>query len=96
MADTILAIAVSTPMGDAEGTARLRIDGASLSGSITLMNQDASFSGGTIDADGNLKFTGSLDTPMGAAPYTVTGTLVNGKLTATAETGMGKFAIRSK
>jgi hypothetical protein len=54
------------------------------------------FTGGTIDADGKVAFSGDLQTPMGKIPYTLTGTFRNGVIDALAKTKMGDIPIRSK
>jgi hypothetical protein len=96
MAEQSYAITVTTPMGGMDGKVTFRIDGAALSGALTIMGAEHRFSGGTIDGDGKLSFSGELATPMGSQAYAVTGTLRDGKLTAAAKTKMGDLTIRSK
>ncbi len=88
-------VMVSTPMGELPGRAVLNINGSSLSGMLSLLNHNNSFSGGSIE-DGKLAFMGDLRTPIGNMPYTVTGTLIEGKIEAIAKTKMGELLIRSK
>ncbi len=95
MADKTYEIIVSTPMGDLPGKAVLNIDGNSLSGMLSLLNHDNPFSDGSIE-NGNVSFKGDLKTPLGKMPYTVTGTLMEGKIKAVAKTKMGDLVIRSK
>ncbi len=85
---------VSTPMGELPGKVRLDIDGKSVCGVLSLLNHDNPFSGGTIE-DGKVAFKGDLKTPIGSIAYTVSGTLVEGKIEAVAKTKMGELKIRS-
>ena len=89
-------VIISTPMGDMDGSVVLVIDGTSLSGKITFMKKENEFSGGTIDENGNVSFKGDLKTPIGKMAYTITGTVVGGKVEAVAKTKMGDLKIRSK
>jgi len=93
--DNTYELVVSTPMGDLPGKAVLSIDGNSLSGMLSLLKHDNSFSGGSIE-DGKIAFRGELHTPVGCMPYIVTGTLIEGKIEAVAKTKMGVLSIRSK
>ncbi len=93
--DSALEIIVSSPMGDLPGKVRLNIEETTLSGVLSLLNNDNTFSGGTI-IDGKVSFSGDLKTPMGEMPYTVTGTFIHGKIDAVAKTKMGDLAIKSK
>lgn len=90
------AVAISTPMGEMDGKVTLNIDGSDLSGTIFFMKNENKFSGGTIDEAGNVSFKGDLKTPIGKMEYTITGTLIDGKIDATAKTKMGDLAIKSK
>jgi predicted TIM-barrel fold metal-dependent hydrolase len=96
VADNIYNIVVSSPMGEIDGTAELNINGTALAGSLTFMGKVNAFTGGTIDADGKVAFSGDLQTPMGKIPYTLTGTFKNGVIDALAKTKMGDIPIRSK
>jgi predicted TIM-barrel fold metal-dependent hydrolase len=89
-------VMVSTPMGDMPGKVVLNIDGTSLSGTISFMKNDNAFTGGSIDANGNVSFKGDLKTPVGKMPYTVTGSFKNGIIDAVAKTKMGDLSIKSK
>ena len=60
------------------------------------MKKENEFSGGTIDENGNVCFKGDLKTPIGKMAYTITGTLISGKVEAVAKTKMGDLKIRSK
>jgi len=88
-------VIVSSPMGELPGKAVLNIDGNSVCGVLSLLNHDNPFSGGTLDA-GKVAFQGELKTPIGLVAYTVTGTLLEGKIEAVAKTKMGELLIRSK
>ena len=66
-----------------------------MSGSLSLLNHDNPFSGGSFE-DGKVTFKGELKTPIGRMAYTVTGTLMEGKIEAVAITKMGELKIRSK
>lgn len=89
-------VVISTPMGDMDGKVTLNVDGGSLSGTIGFMKNENAFSGGTIDADGNVAFKGDLKTPIGKMAYTITGTFANGQINAVAKTKMGDLTIKSK
>lgn len=89
-------VLISTPMGDMPGKVVLNIDETSLSGTISFMKNENTFTGGTIDAYGNVFFKGDLKTPMGKMPYTITGSLNNGIINAVAKTKMGDLTIKSK
>lgn len=93
--DSTHEILVATPMGELQGKVCLNIDGTALNGVLSLMNNDNTFSGGSIN-DGRVAFAGNLKTPMGKMPYTVTGTFIGGKIDAVAKTKMGDLAIKSK
>lgn len=88
-------VVVSTPMGELPGQAVLNIDGSALSGTLSLLNHDNPFSGGSID-DGRVAFQGELKTPLGDVAYAVTGTLLAGRIEAVAKTKMGELLIRSR
>jgi hypothetical protein len=90
------AIAVTTPMGDIDGSAELTVNGTALTGALKFMGKESPITGGTIDAAGNLVFGGTIATPMGKLAYHVTGTLRNGVIAGFAKTAQGSFAIRSK
>lgn len=92
--DSTYEVLVSSPMGELPGKAVLDVDGKSLRGVLTLLGHDNPFKG-TIE-DGNLAFAGDLKTPIGAMPYTVTGTLKGGRIEAVAKTKLGNLAIKSK
>lgn len=87
---------LSTPMGNVDGRMTLNIDGTALTGSLTAMGKSGDFSGGTIDAEGNLSLNGMVKMPMGSMSYTLTGTFRDGRLDAAAKTRMGNITIRSK
>ncbi len=89
-------VSISTPMGEMPGKIVLNVEGASLSGIISFMKNDNVFSGGSIDADGNIAFKGDLKTTMGKIPYTISGTFMNGIINAIAITKMGDLKIKSK
>ena len=89
-------VLISTPMGNQPGNVLLNVDGTSLSGTISFMKSDNSFTGGTIDGDGNVSFKGDLKTPLGKMPYTITGSLKDGIINAIAKTEMGDLSIKSK
>ncbi|MCD8013157.1 MAG: amidohydrolase family protein [Lachnospiraceae bacterium] len=89
-------VVIATPMGEMDGKVTFAIDGTSLAGSIVFMNKDNSFSGGSIDPEGNIAFQGELKTPIGAMEYTITGVMKNDNIDAVAKTKMGNLAIRSK
>ena len=89
-------VSIETPMGAMDSTVVAVIDGTSLSGMISFMGKDNDFTGGTIDENGNLSFTGALKTPIGKMDYTITGTLVDGVIDAVAKTKMGNLKIKSK
>ncbi|HNB52093.1 MAG TPA: amidohydrolase family protein [Anaerolineales bacterium] len=93
--DNTYDVVVSSPMGDLPGKAVLKIDGNSLSGTLSLLNHANPFSGGSFE-DGKVVFKGELKTPVGNMAYTVTGTLIDGKIEAVAKTKMGELLIRSK
>jgi hypothetical protein len=88
-------VLVSTPMGELPGKALLTLEGGSLSGVFSLLGHDNAFSGGTMQ-DGKVAFSGELKTPMGAMPYTVNGTLIDGKIEVIAKTKLGDLTIRSR
>lgn len=87
---------LSTPMGNVDGRMTLNIDGTTLTGSLTAMGKGGDFSGGTIDAEGNISLSGTIKAPMGSVNYTMTGTFRDGRLDAAAKTRMGNITIRSK
>lgn len=89
-------VVFSTPMGNMEGKAVLHVDGTSLSGTLVFMGSENKFENGTIDEAGNTVFKGELITKIGKIAYTVTGTLVDGAINATAKTKMGDISIKSK
>ena len=89
-------VVFSTPMGNMEGKAVLHVDGTSLSGTLVFMGSENKFENGTIDEAGNTVFKGELKTKIGKIAYTVTGTLVDGVINATAKTKMGDISIQSK
>ena len=89
-------VSISTPMGEMPGKIVLNVEGASLSGIISFMKNDNVFSGGSIDADGNIAFKGDLKTTMGKITYTISGTFMNGIINAIAITKMGDLKIKSK
>ncbi|MFZ6028161.1 MAG: amidohydrolase family protein [Chloroflexota bacterium] len=93
--DSVYDVVISTPMGELPGKAVMNVDGNSLSGSLFLLNHDNPFSGGSSE-DGKVTFKGELQTPMGKMTYSVTGTLMEGKIEAVAKTKMGELLIRSK
>jgi hypothetical protein len=93
--DNTYEVVVSSPMGELPGKAVLKIDGNSLSGTLSLLNHANPFSGGSFE-DGKVAFKGELKTPVGNMAYTVTGTLIDGKIKAVAKTKMGELLIRSK
>jgi len=93
--DNTYEVVVSTPMGELPGKAVVNIDGNSLSGMLSLLKHDNPFSGGSIE-NGKITFKGELKTPVGTMPYSVTGTLMEGKIEAVAKTKMGELLIRSK
>jgi hypothetical protein len=88
-------VVVSTPMGELPGKAVVNIDGNSVCGVLSLLNHDNPFSGGSIE-DGKVAFRGDLKTPLGKMAYTVTGTLLDGRIDAVAKTKMGELLIRSR
>ena len=87
---------LSTPMGNVDGKMTLNIDGTALTGSLAVMGKGGDFSGGTIDADGNISLNGTIKAPMGNMNYTLTGTFRDSKLDAVAKTKMGNITIKSK
>lgn len=89
-------VIISTPMGDLPGKVTLNIDGTSLSGTISVMKNNNAFTGGSIDADGRVSFSGDLKTPIGKMPYTITGSYKDGVINAVAKTKMGDLEIKSK
>jgi hypothetical protein len=92
--DNTYDVTISTPMGELPGKAIVNIEGNSLSGMLSLFNHDNPFSGGSIE-NGKVSFKGDLKTPVGKIDYTVTGTLIEGKIDAVAKTKMGDLVIRS-
>ncbi|MDR3309817.1 MAG: hypothetical protein LBS90_00515 [Oscillospiraceae bacterium] len=96
MSDETYNLVISTPMGDLEGSVTLTINGGALSGTFAFMGGKQPFSDGTIDGDGNIAFAGDIDSPLGKMPYSVSGTLKDGKLEAAARTAQGNFIIKSK
>ncbi len=88
-------VVVTTPMGELTGKTVLNIAGNSLSGVLSLFNHDNTFSGGSVE-NGKVAFKGNLKTPVGSMAYTVTGTLIEGKIEAVAKTKMGDLLIRSR
>lgn len=96
MSDNQHDVVISTPMGDMDGKVTLNIEGNQLSGTIFFMKNENQFSGGTIDETGKISFQGDLKTPIGKMDYTITGTLIDGKVHALAKTKMGDLAIESK
>lgn len=95
-ASNTLDVDLSTPMGNIDGKMTLNIDGTTLTGSLTAMGKDGDFSGGTIDAEGNISLRGTIKAPMGSMNYTMTGTFRDGKQDAVAATKMGNITIQSK
>ena len=95
-ASNTLDVDLSTPMGNIDGKMTLNIDGTTLTGSLTAMGKDGDFSGGTIDAEGNISLSGTIKAPMGSMNYTMTGIFRDGKLDAVAATKMGNITIQSK
>lgn len=95
-ASNTLDVDLSTPMGNIDGKMTLNIDGTTLTGSLTAMGKDGDFSGGTIDAEGNISLRGTIKAPMGSMNYTMTGTFRDGKQDAVAATRMGNITIQSK
>lgn len=95
-ASNTLDVDLSTPMGNIDGKMTLNIDGTTLTGSLTAMGKDGDFSGGTIDAEGNISLRGTIKAPMGSMNYTMTGTFRDGKQDAVATTKMGNITIQSK
>lgn len=93
--DSTYEVLVSSPMGELPGKVRINIDGTSLSGVMSLLNNDNPFTGGTIE-NGRVTFSGELKTPVGKMAYDVTGTFIDGKIKAVAKTKMGNLEIRSK
>ena len=93
--DNTYDVVVATPMGELPGKAVLNIDGNSLSGMLSHLNHNNPFSGGSIEA-GKTAFKGELKTPVGRMPYTVTGTLTEGRIETIAKTKMGELLIWSK
>lgn len=89
-------VVISTPMGDMDGRVTLNIREGNVSGTIFFMNNENEFSGGSIDETGNVSFKGDLKTPIGKMAYTITGTLIDGKIDAMAKTKMGDLTIKSK
>ena len=87
---------LSTPMGNIDGKMTLNTDGTTLTGSLTAMGKSGDFSGGMIDAEGNISLSGTIKAPMGSVNYTMTGTFRDGKLDAVAKTKMGNITIKSK
>lgn len=96
MPESTYPVSISTPMGEMDGTVTLNIQGEALSGSIDFMSNESAFSGGVIDAEGNLSFQGELTTPIGPMPYSITGTFADGKIHAVAKTKLGNLTIQSK
>ena len=88
-------VVISTPMGDMDSKVCVDINGTSMSGTILFMKKINEFENGTIDENGNLSFAGKLKTPVGAMAYTITGTLVDGKINAVAKTKLGDLKIVS-
>ena len=95
-ASNTLDVDLSTPMGNIDGKMTLNIDGTTLTGSLTAMGKGGDFSGGTIDAEGNISLSGTIKAPMWSMNYTMTGTFRDGKLDAVAATKMGNITIQSK
>ena len=87
---------LSTPMGNIDGKMTLHIDGTALTGSLAAMGKGGDFSGGTIDAEGNISLSGMIKAPMGSVNYTMTAIFRDGKLDAVAKTKMGNITIKSK
>lgn len=93
--DSTYEVWVLTPMGELPGKVRINIAGTDLSGVLSLLNHDNPFGGGTIE-DGKVAFSGDLKTPMGKMAYHVTGTFIDGRIDAVANTKMGNLEIKSK
>ena len=58
VADNQYDVVISTPMGDMDSKVTLNVDGDKLSGTIYFMKNENAFTGGSIDADGNVAFKG--------------------------------------
>lgn len=82
-------------MGEFPGKVRINIDGTSISGVMSILNNDNPFSGGMIK-DGNIAFSGELKTPIGKMAYDVTGIFIDGRIDAMAKTKIGNLIIKSK
>ncbi len=85
---------VNTPIGAKEGTLTLEEQGGALSGSLHVLGGDTPIQNGSIDADGNLSFSGTLQVPfIGALPFTFEGTYRDDAISGTAVTKMGAIQI---
>lgn len=96
MADNVIDVIVSTPLGEMEGKAVMDVEGTKLSGVMTIMGKDNVISGGTIDDNGHFSFEGKMKMPIGKLGYTVTGRLTDGRIEAVCQTMIGEVKIRSK
>lgn len=89
-------VIVETPMGDKEGQTTLNIDNGVVSGTLTLLGKTNEFADGSIDAAGNVEFSGKMHTPFGKMPFNLKGTLIDGKIEALTTSKIGNFKIHSK
>lgn len=88
---------IETPLGVKPGETTLNIDeNGSVSGSLTMMGHTNTFENGKVTEEGRMEFGGMMWTPFGKMPYTLEGTLINGKINSVSHSKLGTFKIYSE
>ena len=92
MVDGTYSVKVRTPMGVKRGTIRLESSEGRLSGAMEALGSRTEFDGGTVEGD-DIRFAGSLKTPMGLLRFDFEGTADGSSLSGTASTTKGVLSI---
>lgn len=79
MSETKYRVCLSVPLGQRDGTMLIRQTGSSITGWLDILGNRNTLSG-ALTNDGQLEFSGVLQTFLSTIPYTATGTMSSSRL----------------
>lgn len=92
--EKLLDVIAATPIGSYPARLKLNISGGSVSGVLSIMGHDHGFSGGTLKGN-EISLSMTVDTPLGAVPFTANGIYSGDRLDCSAKTRLGNFRLTS-
>lgn len=87
-------ISMETPLGKYNGIVKLeKSDNGKVDGILEILDYPSSFTG-LYDKDGNISFSGELNTSVVTSHYSFRGEIINGELEGVMDTKNGLFKIK--